>query len=366
MIAANRPQSGSRLLSLDAQGLLREVSATQLPRLLRRGDVVVANDAATLPASFHGVHLPTGEAIEVRLAGKLDDDAARFVAIVFGAGNYRTRTEHRAPPPLLRAGDRLLLGSLVAEVERSIDHARVIALRFVASEAELWSGFAAHGKPIQYAHVVEPLKLWDVWTRAATMPMAFEPPSAGFALTWKMLDDFAARGTEFATLTHAAGISSTGDAELDKRLPFDEAYVIPESTVRAIRRAKAEGGRVVAIGTTVVRALEHASRNGTLRAGRGVATNRLGPGTKLKLVDAIVSGVHAAGESHYELLKAFATGEQLQKMTEVLELRGFCNHEFGDFVLIEREQSRTTTCVFADGNARMRYSNRGQQEGLRS
>jgi S-adenosylmethionine:tRNA ribosyltransferase-isomerase len=366
MTAAEQPLPGSRLLSLDVGGGLQEVGAIDFPSLLRAGDLVVANDAATLPASLHGSHTLTGEAIEVRLAGKVDRETMRFVAIVFGAGNFRTRTEHRAPPPALHAGDRLSLGLLDAIVERLLDHPRLIVLKFAGSESAFWEGLARHGKPIQYAHVPVPLKLWDVWTKAASMPVAFEPPSAGFVLNWAMLTGFAERGVAFATLTHAAGISSTGDDELDRRLPFDEDYLIPENTAAAIRRTKAEGGRLIAIGTTVVRALEHASRDGSLKAGSGRATNRLGSATRLKLVDAILSGVHAAGESHFELLRAFASDDSLKKMTELLEVRGFRNHEFGDFVLIERERAKVAVCAFADRNAHVRYLERGQQEGLRS
>src|SRR5439155_14039968 len=109
------------------------------------------------------------------------------------------------------------------------------------------------------AHVPEPLALWDVWTAIAGPPVAFEPPSAGFALDWRALAALRARGIAFATLTHAAGISSTGDDDLDRRLPFDEPYHIPRTTAAAIRRVRARGGRIVAVGTTVVRALEHAA-----------------------------------------------------------------------------------------------------------
>ena len=76
------------------------------------------------------------------------------------------------------------------------------------------------------------LSLWDVWTVIAGPPVAFEPPSAGFVLDWQMLKTLHARGIEFATITHAAGISSTGDAELDGRLPLDEPYEIPAATAR--------------------------------------------------------------------------------------------------------------------------------------
>ena len=174
------------------------------------------------------------------------------------------------------------------------------------------------------------------------MPAAFEPPSAGFVLDWAMLAALAKRGVGFATLTHAAGISSTGDADLDRRLPFDEPYRIPESTAVAIRRAKAGGGRIVAIGTTVVRALEHAAGEwGSVRAGVGVATGRLGRDAPLRVADAILSGVHAPGESHHDMLRAFASDRVLERATIALETNGYRNHEFGDFVLIERARRAT-------------------------
>ena len=114
-------------------------------------------------------------------------------------------------------------------IEALLGHPRLIALRFENSAAEVWAGLARHGRPIQYAHMPQPLQLWDVWTPIAAQPVAYEPPSAGFALDWQLLAAFAAKGIEFATITHAAGISSTGDAELDRLLPFDEPYRIPVS-----------------------------------------------------------------------------------------------------------------------------------------
>ena len=146
-----------------------------------------------------------------------------------------------------------------------------------------------------------------------------------------------ARGVEFETITHAAGISSTGDEELDRLLPFDEPYRIPPATAEAVRRARTRGGRVVAVGTTVVRALEHAaSKDGTVHPGEGVATQRLGPESRLRVVDAILSGTHEAGTSHYELLRAFLDDETLRLTTAELDARGYLTHEFGDSVLIER------------------------------
>jgi S-adenosylmethionine:tRNA ribosyltransferase-isomerase len=345
MIAADRPiqrPPHARLLAVDAGGAIADVARATLVDLLHRGDLVVANDAATLPASLHGVHEPTGAAIEVRLAGRasLDaEDIRDFTAIVFGAGDFHTRTEDRPLPPTLNPGDRLLLGPLTAHVSGWLDHPRLIALRFDGASATIWDGLARHGRPIQYAHVTVPLELWDVWTPIAGAPAAFEPPSAGFAVDWRSIQAMHRRGIGFVTITHAAGISSTGDGDLDQRLPLDEPYRISAAAAAAIRRTKDRGGRIVAVGTTVVRALEHAAANdGTVRAGHGVATGRIGSSTRLRVVDAILSGTHEAGSSHYELLRAFTDDETLERANAELEARGYRTHEFGDSILIERRR----------------------------
>ncbi len=271
--------------------------------------------------------------------------------MVFGAGDFHTPTEHRPLPPPLAAGDRLVLGPLNATITRLLDHPRLVSLRFEGAPDEIWSGIARHGRPLQYAHIATPLALWDVWTPIAGSPVAFEPPSAGFVLDWRTLAAMHTRHIEFATLTLAAGISSTGDPGLDARLPFDEPYHVPATTARAINRLKAasvprqspssssgaKAGRVVAIGTTVVRALEHAvDERGLVNAGDGLATRRIDAGTPLRVVDAILSGVHEPATSHYQLLRAFADDETLQRADALMNALGYRTHEFGDSVLLER------------------------------
>src|SRR5262249_20324048 len=218
-------------------------------------------------------------------------DVRHFDAVVFGAGDYHTRTEHRLLPPTLSIGDRLSLGPLFATVVGTLGHPRLVSLEFDGNPDELWAGIALHARPIQYAHIEEPLALWDVWTVVAGPPVAFEPPSAGFALSWATIERLYQRGVGFVTMTMAAGISSTGDTELDRRLPLAEPYRIPERTATAIAAAKLAGRRIVAIGTSVVRALEHAGeRDGIVRSGDGVATNRLDHASHLAVVDAILTG----------------------------------------------------------------------------
>jgi S-adenosylmethionine:tRNA ribosyltransferase-isomerase len=342
MLAASRPVQRppqAKLLVVDARGEITQAPRANLVEILRPRDLVIANDAATLPASLQGVHVPSGGRIEVRLAGRRSlapDDVHEFSAIVFGPGDYRTRTEARPMPPALEAGDWLALGPLTATIERQLGHPRLISLRFDGTADEIWAGLARHGRPIQYAHVPEALALWDVWTPIAGPPVAFEPPSAGFALDWRALAAMRDRGIAFATLTHAAGISSTGDIELDRQLPFDEPYYIPTATAIAIRRAQLLGHRVVAIGTTVVRALEHAAMSGRVSAGDGLATQRIGAATRLRVVDALLTGTHEPGTSHYELLRAFTDDATLRHVDRELAARGYRTHEFGDSLLVER------------------------------
>jgi len=329
----------AKLLIVDASGAVRDVPRTELASLFSPGDLVVANDAATLPASLRGTHVASGEPVEVRLATWIAvGDPTRFIVLAFGAGDHRTPTQDRAAPPPLSPGDRLSLGPLVAVIDRLLGHPRLVALHFLGEREAVLGGIARHGRPIQYAHVAEPLALWDVWTRIAANPVAFEPPSAGFALDWRTVAAWRRRRIGFVTLTHAAGLSSTGDPALDLRLPFDEPYCIPEVTAAAVNQAKSQSGRIIAIGTTVVRALESAGgTDGTIRAGKGIASGRIGRRTRLRVVDAILTGVHQAGESHFELLEAFADDVALNGISALAMSRGYRTHEFGDSILIEHQ-----------------------------
>lgn len=299
-------------------------SFTELPSLLRGGDLVVVNDAATLPGSLRGT-TSEGDEFELRLSGPVD--GRRLEGVLLGAGDWRTRTEHRAPPPAVQVGAELTLGEI---------HARVVAAagRRVALETTggdgLWQALYADGAPVQYAHRAEPLPLYAVQTAYAARPWAAEMPSAGRPLTWSVILGLRRAGIEVATLTHAAGLSSTGDDALDRQLPWAERYEIPARTAAAIARARRDGGRVVAIGTTVVRALEASGGS----AGPGIATLRLSAGYRPSVVDGLVSGLHVPGESHFDLLRAFASRERLVRALALAEAHGLSSHELGDVCMI--------------------------------
>ncbi len=336
--AARRPDA--RLLHLDARAGVTHWTRRDLPALLCRGDLLVVNDAATLPASLHGTHDASGAPIEVRLAarGSLDAREPRvYRAVLFGRGDWRTTTEAREPAPRVAAGDMLSLGLLRAEVLAIDEHPRLVWLRFEGSAAEVWSALVRSGRPIQYSHHEAALDLWDVQTVLAGPPVSVEPASAGLMLDDALLRSLIARGVRVARLTHAAGLSSTGDRDLDARLPLPEPYFVPEATRRAVAETRAQGARVIALGTTVVRALESASEGATLpSAGPGMATLRIGPGRPPRAVDAVITGMHEPESSHHALLEGFAPRAALLHAAREAEARGYLAHEFGDACLVER------------------------------
>jgi S-adenosylmethionine:tRNA ribosyltransferase-isomerase len=335
-----RPED-ERLLRVDAGAdLVADARLGDLPSLLTPGDVLVVNDAATLPASLRG-ETARGEEVEARLMAHGASDR-EWTALLLGAGDARQRTEDRAPPPCVAEGDRLALGPGLGAVVTRVDDPRRVGLRFEASGAELWQALFAAGRPIQYAYVRAPYALWHVQTRFASRPWAFELPSAGRPLTWEILLALRQRGVALAWITHAAGISSTGSAACDRALPVPERYEVPEATARAIGAARARGGRVIAAGTTVVRALESAAAGDGLGPARGVRTGRgearlvIDAKSPLAVVDGLLTGMHVPGTSHFALLEALAPRPLLERALTHAAARGYLEHEMGDSCLVLR------------------------------
>jgi S-adenosylmethionine:tRNA ribosyltransferase-isomerase len=324
----------TRLLLVDTRtNELAEERATSLPRLLDARDLLVVNDAATLPAALFGV-TASGEQVELRLLEGPYQQTTR--AVLFGSGDYRTKTEQRPAPPLLALGDVITIGSASLSVSAvSALSPRLVELSWPQGVGDRFALLYRVGRPVQYSYVAEPLALWDVQTPFAARPWAVEMPSAARPLTGSVLLGLASRGVSIATLTHAAGLSASGDEVLDRAFPLPERYEIPAATVHAIECAKARGGRVVAVGTSVVRALEDSAlRHGAVRAGTAVAELILDEHTLPRVASGLLTGIHVPGESHYKLLSAFARGSTLSRAAALAERRGYRIHEFGDAALL--------------------------------
>jgi len=147
------------------------------------GDLVVLNDAATLPASLRGA-TAAGEPVEARLLASRD---GAWRAVLFGAGDWRTRTEDRPLPPRVRVGDSLLFsGGLDAKVDGVASSSeRLVDLRFALGGDRFWTALYKEGRPVQYSHIAAPLALWHVQTPFASRPWASEMPSAARPLAWE-------------------------------------------------------------------------------------------------------------------------------------------------------------------------------------
>ena len=327
---APRPFGSERLLVISPLAArVSDRSIAALPELFEAGDVLVVNDAATLPASLR----VADHDAELRLLGRAGE--RQFFVVALGAGDHHTATERRGEPPSFELGARLDLGGLSAEIVAVLGRRRY-RIRFDVGGAELIQALYRAGSVIQYAHVAPELELWDVQNRFASRPWAVEMPSAGRPLSWDAITALRRRGAEVVGLTHAAGLSSSGLAELDRLLPLPEASEIPVETVRAIERARAGGHRVVAVGTSVVRALEDSARErGGLRAGKRDARLVIGPGFRARVVSALLTGLHEPGTSHFALMRAFAAESLLCRALELAAARGYLQHEFGDACLID-------------------------------
>ncbi|HMV49993.1 MAG TPA: S-adenosylmethionine:tRNA ribosyltransferase-isomerase [Blastocatellia bacterium] len=330
MKAARSPRSEKKSVKLlvIAAGKVQDSAMARLPEHLRAGDLLVVNDAATLPASLHGRDAQDNP-VEIRLASQLNDRS--WQAVIFGAGDWHLPTEDRPAPPRLKPGEEIAFADDFRAVVRSESRlsGRLLELQFNHSGEDLWRGIYRYGKPVQYSYMTAELNLWSVQNVYGSRPWAVEMPSAGHALNWRLLLKLREKGIRIATLTHGAGLSATGDAALDQALPLAERYEIPAATMDAVRQTKANGGRVVAVGTSVVRALE-SSPLGL----RGVTELKIGPEHKLQFVDGLLSGTHDVTESHYRLLLAFLPEALLGEISRHLEAQNYLTHEFGDACLI--------------------------------
>ena len=330
MKAARSPRSDKmnvKLLVVDGDEL-RDSSIGFLPGHLQPGDLLVVNDAATLPASLQGRDA-MGNRLEIRLSGQLDEQVWRTVT--FGAGDWRTPTENRPSPPDLKEGEEIVFsGDFRAKVLRENGLSkRLLDLEFNLAGEELWQGIYVHGKPVQYSYMNEGLDLWSVQNVYGGRPWAVEMPSAGHAFNWRNLLRLAEKGIRIVPLTHGAGLSSTGDVAIDRALPLAERFDIPPATMEAVRQTRARGNSVIAVGTSVVRALESSSCGL-----RGFTDMRIGPEHELQNVDGLLTGTHDVSESHYQLLQAFVPVTLLERISRHLEEQNYLTHEFGDLCLL--------------------------------
>jgi len=309
-----------------------------LPRFLRSNDVLVVNDAATLPGSLRAAS-DTDRRYEIRLLSHRR--GTEWDAVLFGEGDWRSPTECRPAVEGVCVGTRLSCAEdLSADVIRVSDvSSRLVTIRFRQDGPAMWSAIYRLGSPIQYSYLSHALDLWSVQTAYGSRPWAAEMPSAGRPLSWELLRSLMRQGIGVSWVTHETGLSSTGDQVLDGLLPLPERFEIPDVTVHAIHVAKSRGGRIIAVGTSVVRALEGSMtlHDGRLVSGSGETDLKIRKGYTRQVVDGLLTGMHDPSESHFRLLEAFAEPELLCQAHSAAEDAGYRSHEFGDSCLVLSE-----------------------------
>ncbi len=323
---------------LDGEGSPEFSSLAQIEDHLRPNDLLVMNLSGTVPGSVWAQKEIDKAPLEIRLAafaGNSLHNLREWWAIAFGAGSWEIPTEERGPPPALSVGDILTAASGLRLEVLSVDakHPRLLKISLLGEDhLEMLYRQAV---PIQYSYQAESLKLWDVQTPIAQIPLSVEAPSALFPFNWSRLLHLQSK-FRVAYLYHGAGISSTGDPELDERLPLPEFYSIPRETMQAWQDTRNQGGRIIAIGTSVARALESARTigEGEPRLLEGITTLRVRKDCVMDRVDGMLTGYHDPLTSHFELEAAFVGEKPLVEAFSEARGRGFQKHEFGDLTLL--------------------------------
>lgn len=322
------PRDGVRLLVARRSGPLSHATFRDLPRFLSPGDLVVVNASATVPAAIDASARDAGTgsagSLVVHVSTQLDDgrvvvelrrrdgngtrrwskDAPRDLELV-GGGRMRLEAPYLGSPRLWIAEHRLAL-PLLAHLER-------------------------HGRPIRYGHVKGDWPLRDYQTVYATEPGSAEMPSAGRPFTAQVIAELVARGVGVTPIVLHAGVASLEAGEL----PFPERASVPSWTAARVNTTRAAGGLVVAVGTTVVRALESAARpDGSVAPFEGWTDLVVGPATPPRVVDALLTGWHEPETSHLLLLESVAGRETLERSYAAALESGYLFHEFGDSHLV--------------------------------
>ncbi|MFE0460618.1 S-adenosylmethionine:tRNA ribosyltransferase-isomerase [Kitasatospora sp. NPDC058965] len=301
----------------------------ELPAVLRPGDLLVVNNSATLPAALPA-GLPDGTALALHLSSAQPDPRGAHLVelrrpVPGGAGAYLEPADSPARPGLelaLPGGGR---AELTAAFTSRLWYARLTL------PAPLTGYLARYGKAIRYGYVDRDWPLSAYQTVFAAVPGSSEMPSAARPFTAELVAALVARGVLLAPITLHTGVASP---ELHER-PYPERFTVPPSTARLVNHVRRTGGRVVAVGTTAVRALESATTPaGRARAADGWTDLVITPERGVRLVDGLLTGWHEPRASHLLMLAAVAGPGLLDRCYREALAERYLWHEFGDVNLL--------------------------------
>lgn len=285
----------------------------ELSHYLNPGDLIILNNSRTIPAVLKG--FLGGEKIEIRLAKRKSVDTwdALFLSKIVNIGD----TIQFSPE----------LSAIVIDEK---EHSPLKTIKLSKQGTALLNLIYELGEPIRYEYIQTPWDLDYYQTVFASHPGSLEMPSAGRAFTWDLLFKLQKKKIQFDFIQLHTGLSYWNDEHYTPE-ENEEEYFISLETMNKILETKASGHKVIATGTTVVRALESAIANGSLS---GVTNLYIHPQFPLKLVDGIITGLHEPNASHLDMLSAFITEDKLLNAYNQAIQFGYLWHEFGDMNLI--------------------------------
>lgn len=320
------------LVSYRTTNCIEHTSFRRLPEVLRAGDLVVINTSATLPAALEAFR-DDGTTLELHLSTRLPADLWLIEA-------RRPTLQGSEPFRELRAGEQLQLAAgawaaiytpyrrHTSSTEEQLGRLWVARLHI---PDPLTTYLAQHGFPIRYNYVRESWPLSAYQTVYANEPGSAEMPSAGRAFTAEILTQLVAQGVQVAPLVLHTGVASLEDHEP----PYEEWYRVPLATAEAVNTTRQRGGRVIAVGTTVVRALESvADQHGRAHPGSGWTDLVITGARGVQLVDGLLTGLHEPRATHLAMLEAFSSHTQLAQIYAEALRTGYLWHEFGDLHLL--------------------------------
>jgi S-adenosylmethionine:tRNA ribosyltransferase-isomerase len=315
--ARGLPRDGVRMLvSRRGSGEISHHAFGVLPTLLLPGDLLVVNTSGTVPAA-------------VRIGGGL---AVHFSSPMPNGAWLIELRERQGGSTVPYGGGSVgqvldLPGRAVLTLEQRVT-GRLWRARLSAAVLPY---LLKHGSPIRYSYVEHDWPLESYQTVFGTQPGSAEMPSASRPFTPDLVTRLVTRGIVIAPVTLHTGVSSLeGDED-----PYPEPYDVPPVTARLVNHTRATGGRVIAVGTTVVRALETAAgRDGMVTASAGWTSRIVTPESGLHAVDGLLTGLHEPRSSHLLMLTAFGGAELLRRCYGAAAERGYLWHEFGDVHLL--------------------------------
>ncbi len=315
---------GRLLVARHADESIEHRRFDELPELLASGDLVVVNISRTLPAAIAGRRTDRSM-VRVHVATRAPelDESWRVVEL---------RSADGARPGAGQARERITLSDGGAlELVAPYASGRRLMLGHFALDEPVEDYLAVHGEPIRYGYVRQGWPLDAYQNVYATVPGSAEMPSAGRPFTPELITRLLAAGILLAPITLHAGVSSPEVHEP----PFPEYFEVPEPTARLVRATREWGGRVIAVGTTVVRALEATTgSDGHAMAGSGWTGVVITPERGVRAVDGLITGWHEPEASHLQMLEAIAGRPLLRTSYEAALAAGYLWHEFGDSHLI--------------------------------